>query len=166
MTSAARIVFKGFAQPKKLKFYTPDEFAVLLENADVSMRPIIAIGGLAGLSTAELLRLDWADVWQVPGHIGVTKSKPRPRRLVEIRPALAAWLEPYRAHTTGKLWKLDEITFQQKFVALCEAAKVKRKTNGLRNAFCTYHFALQANLATKDEAQKWFAVLPLNPPRM
>ena len=151
-----------FRQPKKFKFHTPDEFAALLENAGVSMRPIIAIGGLAGLSTAELLRLDWADVWQVPGHIEVTapKSKTRQRRLVEIRPALAAWLEPYRANKTGKLWNLDEITFQQKFVALCEAAKVKRKTNGLRNAFCTYHFALQANLATKDEAQKWFNIQP------
>src|SRR5882724_1686218 len=98
-----------FRQPKKLKFHTPEEFAALLENADASLRPIIAISGLAGLSTAELLRLDWADVWQVPGQIEVTarKSTTRQRRLVEIRPALAAWLEPYRAHTTGKLWNLD-----------------------------------------------------------
>ena len=67
---------------------------------------MIAIGGLAGLRTAELLRLDWADVWRVPGHIEITagKSKTRQRRLVEICPALAAWLEPFRTLTTGKLW--------------------------------------------------------------
>ena len=171
------------ANTSEVSFYIPDEFAALLENAAASLRPIIAIGGLAGLRTAELLRLDWADVWRVPGHIEITarKSKTRQRRLVEVCPALAAWLEPFRAHTTGKLWNLHEITFQQKFVALCEAAEVKRKTNGLRHAFCTYHFALNANenltaaqagnspamihahykgLATKAEAEKWFNVLP------
>jgi len=58
---------------------------------------------------------------------------------------------------------------------------VERKTNGLRHAFCTYHFAAHANenltaqqagnspamihshykgLATKAEAVKWFAVMP------
>ena len=80
------------------------------------------------------------------GHIDITagKSKTRSRRLVEIFPALAAWLGPYRASTKGKIWNAHEITFQQKVVELCEAAKVTRKTNGLRHAFCTYHFALHA----------------------
>lgn len=171
------------ANTAEIQFYTPREFAALLETADATLRPIIAIGGLAGLRTAELLRLDWADVWRVPGHIEVTagKAKTRQRRLVEICPALAAWLEPFRTLAVGKLWSLHEITFQQKFVALCEAAEIKRKTNGLRHSFCTYHFAKHANenltaaqagnspamihahykrLATKAEAKKWFAIKP------
>jgi hypothetical protein len=58
---------------------------------------------------------------------------------------------------------------------------VVRKVNGLRHAFCTYHLAAHANenltaaqagnspaiihghykgLATKAEAEKWFAVCP------
>ena len=95
--------------PPKSSFYTPREFAALLATAKDDLRPlrpIIAIGGLAGLRTAELLRLDWADVWRVPGHIEITagKAKTRQRRLVEICPALAAWLEPFRTLTTGKLW--------------------------------------------------------------
>jgi hypothetical protein len=66
-------------------------------------------------------------------------------------------------------------------VELCKEAKVTRKTNGLRHAFCTYHFAAHANenstaqqagnspamihahykgLATKAEAEKWFQVAP------
>ena len=131
------------ANNAEIQFYTPHEFAALLETADSTLRPIIAIGGLAGLRTAELLRLDWADVWRVPGHIEVTagKAKTRQRRLVEICPALAAWLKPFRTLTTGKLWTGHEITFQQHFVELCKDAKVTRKTNGLRHAFCTYHFA-------------------------
>jgi integrase len=173
-------------------FYTPLELASLLEASDETLMPLVAIGGLAGLRTAELLRLDWKDVWRVPGHIEVTagKSKTRQRRLVEVGPALAAWLEQYQAHTDGKLWTFHKITFQHALVSLCETAKVEhkgkkasvmRKFNGLRHAYCTYHFALHANenytaqqagnspamihanykgLATKVEAEKWFNVLP------
>ena len=147
------------------------------------MRAIIAIGGLAGLRTAELLRLDWADVWRVKGHIEVTagKSKTRQRRLVRIVPALAGWLRQFRTFTERKLSTVHEITFQQHFAELCADAKVERKPNGLRHAFCTYHFAWRANenltaaqagnspamihahykgLATKAEASKWFNVKP------
>jgi hypothetical protein len=130
-----------------------------------------------------MLRLDWADVWRVPGHIEITagKAKTRQRRLVEMCKALKTWLEPYRIRKTGKFWPGVETTFQDHFSELCEAAKVNRKTNGLRHAFCTYHFALHANenltaqqagnspamihahykgLATKAEAKKWFQVAP------
>lgn len=172
------------ANTSEVSLYSPKEFRALLEAADNSMQAIIAIGGLAGLRTAELLRLDWADVWRVPGHVEITagKAKTRARRLVEICPALAAWLDPFRASTSGKLWTGHEITFQQHFVALCEEADVPRKPNGLRHAFCTYHFAAHGNenqtamqagnspamihahykgLATKAEAEKWFAVAPV-----
>jgi len=171
------------ANTAAVELYTPGELAALLAAADDTFRPIIAIGGLAGLRTAELLRLDWADVWRVAGHIEVTagKAKTRQRRLVEICPALAAWLEPFRKLKTGKLWTGHEITFQQHFVELCDGAKVTRKMNGLRHAFCTYHFAAHANenqtaqqagnspamihahykgLATKADAEKWFKVTP------
>ena len=171
------------ANTAEVAFYSPREFAALLEAADESARPFIAIGGLAGLRTAELLRLDWADVWRVPGHIEITagKSKTRQRRLVEICPALAAWLEPFRNLACGNIWSFNESTFQEHFRDLCGLAKVTRKANGLRHAFCTYHFALHSNenltaaqagnspamihahykgLATKAEAEKWFNVQP------
>ncbi len=167
-------------------FYTPKEFAQLLEAADNSMRAVVAIGGLAGLRTAELLRLDWADVWRVPGHVEVTssKSKTRQRRLVEVCPALASWLEPFRAFTTGKLYTLTELAFQRGFLELCQQIEVPRKTNGLRHAFCSYHFALHSNenltatqagnspgmihsnykgICTKAEGAAWFAVGPPKP---
>ena len=173
------------ANTSETSIYMPGEFAALLKTADDSLRPIIAIGGLAGLRTSELLRLDWSDVWRVPGHIEITagKAKTRQRRLVEICPALALWLESFRTQTTGKLWAGHEITFQQHFVELCKEAEVTRKANGLRHSFCTYHFALHANenqtaaqagnspamihahykgLATKADADKWFNVNPLD----
>jgi integrase len=171
------------ANEADIHFYTPREFRSLLEAAAEPMRAMIAIGGLAGLRTIELLRLDWADVWRVPGHIEITagKAKTRQRRLVEVCPALAAWMEPNRTLKNGKLWTGHEIVFQQQFVKVCERAGVGRKPNGLRHAFCTYHFALHANenltaaqagnspamvhghykgLATRAEAEKWFKVKP------
>jgi len=168
---------------QEVAIYSSGELAALLEAADDTLRPLIAIGGLAGLRTAELLRLDWADVWRVAGHIEITagKSKTRQRRLVEICPALASWIEPYRNIASGKPWTFHEITFQEHFRDLCDRAKVTRKSNGLRHSFCSYHFAAHANenktaqqagnspamihsnykgLATKTEAEKWFAVEP------
>ena len=171
------------ANTAEVIFYTSKELRSLLEAADDSMRAIIAIGELTGLRTAELLRLDWVDVWHVPGHIEITsgKSKTRQRRLVEICPALSAWLDPFRAVEKGKLWDSTEDVFQKESLRLWEQGGVTRKANGLRHAFCTYHFALHSNenltaaqagnspamihahykgLATKTEAEKWFAVLP------
>jgi integrase len=170
------------ANTGETQFYTPAEFVALLENADATLRPIVAIGGLAGLRTEEMLRLTWQDVWRVPGHIEITagKSKTRQRRLVEICPALAAWLEPHRS-STGKLWTLHPNGFHVHMPALCKRVGIARKGNGLRHAFCTYHFAAHVNenqtaaqagnspamihahykgLATKEEAEKWFNVLP------
>jgi integrase len=170
----------------EIEFYTPKEFRALLETAEGPMRAMIAIGGLAGLRSAELLRLDWADVWRVQGHIEITagKAKTRQRRLVEVCPALAAWLEDFR-QSTGKVCPITaasvDVIWQQQFLALCDHASVSRKRNGLRHAFCTYHFAAHTNenltaaqagnspvmihghykgLATKAEAEKWFNVLP------
>jgi integrase len=167
----------------EVQFYTPKEFRALLESAEGPMRAMIALGGLAGLRTAELLRLDWADVWRVKGHVEVTaqKAKTRQRRLVEICPALAAWLQPFRGFTNGRLWTQHEITFHEHFLELCEQAGVSRKPNALRHSFCSYHFAQHANenltasqagnspaqihqhykgLATRKEAQAWFSVRP------
>ena len=171
------------ANKSETAFYTPDELKALLANADDTMRPLIAIGSLAGLRTAELLRLDWADVWHVSEHIEITagKSKTRQRRLVEIGDSLAAWLESYRTVTSGKLWVGHEISFQRELGALCEKAMVARKHNGLRHSFCSFHLALHANegltaalagnsptmihahykgLATKADAEKWFQTAP------
>ena len=171
------------ANNAEVQFYTPNELRALLEAAEGPMRAMVALSGLAGLRTQELLRLDWADVWRVKGHIEVTagKSKTRQRRLVEVVPALAAWLGQFRNFTSGKVCAMHEVTWQQHFVELCEKAGVSRKANGRRHAFCSFHFALNANenataaqagnspamvhqhykgLATKAEARKWFALKP------
>ena len=163
-------------------FFRPAELRALLESADNTMRPLIALCGLAGLRQQEAMRLTWEDVFRVPGHIEITaaKSKTRSRRLVTMVPALAAWLRPYRGRK-GPLWTQHRDTFHAQFTALRAPHEIPARDNGLRHAFCTYHFALHANenltaqqagnspamihahykgLATRKEALAWFAVKP------
>ena len=163
-------------------FYRPDELKSMLDAADATMRPIIALQGLAGIRLQEAQRLTWQDVFGTAGHIAIssTKSKTRSRRLVEICPALAAWLEPYRQHQ-GQLWTQSRDTYHAAFVELREPLKIEARKNGMRHGFCTYHFAMHGNenltaaqagnsptvihsaykgLATKADAENWFNVYP------
>ena len=181
------------ADTTELEYYRPEELKALLERTAQKpdakdpdfkeLLPIIALGGLAGLRLEEILRLEWADIWRVPSHIEIKaiKAKTRSRRLVEICSSLAAWLESYRAFS-GPIFSKSKDMFHETFTSLRESTKITARRNGLRHAFCTYHFALHANenltaqqagnspamihqhykgLATKAEAEKWFAVIPL-----
>ena len=69
-------------------FFRPGELQKLLDNAEANLLPVLAIAGLAGLRVEEIMRLDWADVWRVEGHVEITarQAKTRQRRLVEICP--------------------------------------------------------------------------------
>ena len=86
-------------------FFPPRRTGKAVGQRPCRFAPVLAIAGLAGLRGEEIMRLDWADVWRVAGHIEITarQAKTRQRRLVEICPALAAWLESYRK-TTGKVY--------------------------------------------------------------
>ena len=164
-------------------FFRPAELQKLLDDAAADLRPVIAIAGLAGLRGEEIMRLDWADVWRVEGHIEVTarKAKTRARRLVEICPALAAWLEPLRENTAGKVYPRGVHAYQHALLKLRKSLKIPDRLNGLRHAFCTYHYALYANenltaqqagnspqmihgnykgLAVKADGEKWFGTKP------
>ena len=165
-----------------IEFYRPKELCALLECSSVEMRPIIALQALAGLRLQEALRLNWTEVFGIVGHVelSTSKSKTRQRRLAEICPALERWLAPYR----GKKGDVATQTlngYTASFIALRKSLKIPSRRNGLRHGFVTYHFALHANenktsalagntpamihkhykgLATKADAEKWFAVTP------
>ena len=169
-------------------FYRPQELQALLDGAGAQpevkdILPVLALGGLAGLRLEEAMRLEWSDVWRVTGHVEISslKAKTRSRRLVEICPALATWLAPYR-ESIGIIFAMHRDSFHAKFAALRESLKIPARRNGMRHAFCSYHFALHANenltaqqagnspamihghykgLATKAEAEKWFDVRPM-----
>jgi integrase len=168
-----------------IEFYQPQELQSLLSAADSDLVPVIALGGLGGLRREEIMRLDWADVWRVEGkiEIGARIAKGRKRRLVDICPSLASWLSTYR-NSTGPVWGKSPDVLEEAFSALRDGCKVPARRNGLRHAFITFHMAKHTNenltaaecgnspqmihehyrgLATKKEAEKWFAVAPVEP---
>jgi len=107
-------------------------------------------------------------------------AKTRQRRLVGVCQALGAWLEPFRENT-GKVYPAGVHAFQHAYLKMRKSLNIPDRLNGLRHAFCTYHFALYSNenltaaqagnspamihahykgLATKADAEKWFNVVP------
>ena len=165
-------------------FYRPNELRSLLKASEGEMRAVIALQGLAGLRLEEALKLTWANVFGIPGHVEITarNAKTRKRRLVEICPSLAAWLENFR-DKEGKVWTQTETLngFVSAFARLRESLEIPSRRNGLRHGYCSFHFAMHANenltamqagnspsmihqhykgLATKKEAEAWFSVAP------
>jgi integrase len=129
------------------QIFTPDQIQCLLEKSPLDLLPCIAIGGFAGLRSAEILRLEWNNIDLKRGFINVSasKSKTAKRRLIPIAPNLAEWLKPY-AKYEGKLYpysrrwyhfNLDEL---RKSVGLTEWPN-----NGLRHSFASYHLAKHQN---------------------
>jgi integrase len=125
---------------------SPAQAARLLAAAPDTIRPAIAIGAFAGLRPAEIERFDWGGVDLGKGYIHVApeKSKTARRRLVPIRPNLAAWLEPHAART-GPLWpKNGRKLFEQ---ARADAGIDPWPHDGLRHSFASYHLAAFKNAA-------------------
>ena len=100
---------------------------------------------------------------------------------MQICPALADWLEPYRKLKEGKIFPSGVYVYQRGLSKLRSQLKIPDRRNGLRHAFCTYHFALHSNEnltaaeagnspamihkhyktpIPKSEAEKWFNVVP------
>ena len=192
--SQQRLIGKDLAQeiaeipPPKIRptpttTFTPAEIKTILDAATKSDRALIAIGGFAGLRTAELHRLDWRNVHLDEGHITVDAgiSKTASRRIIPIAPNLAEWLRPL-AQTSGHISRhAHEHRLAWSFCKIAAAAGVTWQRNALRHSFVTYRLAqvrnapqvaleaghtvtvLHANyaeLATAAQAVAWFNVMP------
>ncbi len=130
------------AEDKEHGILSVEQAASLLRHASShGLLPYVALGLFAGLRSAELLRLDWSavDLAEKSVVVGAQAAKKRSRRVVEIIPALEAWLarcEP----KTGPL--VDDESFRENLDALRKAARLEEwPHNGLRHSFASYHLA-------------------------
>ena len=141
----------------EIEIFAPGEMQEILTAARPEMVPWIAIGGFAGLRSAEIQRLDWSEVNLTERHIEIkaSKSKTAARRLVPITENLAAWLAPC-AQGAGKL--TEYTSWWNQFGKL--AAEVSRlreergqpckfewRHNALRHSFISYRVADIQNVA-------------------
>jgi integrase len=136
------------ARPKLLdkppEIFTVDELHALLNAAStvaLDVVPMLAIGAFAGVREAEIKRLDWSEVDQNRGHIEVkgSKAKSARRRIIQMQPNLAAWLQPY-TRMTGRAVPVNP---RKKLELVRKAAKLARwPQNGLRHSFASYRLAV------------------------
>ena len=164
-----------------IEIFTPKDLAKLLEHADASLVPYLALGAFSGLRTAELQRLIWQEVKLGQGFIEVTagKAKTAQRRLVPIQPNLALWLQPY-ARPSGQVFDLS--TINQKAAGFSKKLGIPWPHNGLRHSYASYRLAKcksaaevalemgnsprmifqhYRELVTVTDAENWWGIVPL-----
>jgi len=165
---------------EEIDYYSPSVLDALLDAADHRLLPLIALGGLAGLRTQELMRIQWRDVLREDNDIVVSKevAKGRYRRLVPIEPRLNGILSRFE-NAEGRVWPISYKQYQRVIKELFKSIGVKPIDNGLRHSFCTYHYALHGDekltaevsgnspnilhrhyrgVARKKDARAWFAI--------
>jgi integrase len=162
--------------------FKPEQMEQLLRAAPVRLIPVLAIGGFAGLRGAEIARLDWSavDLNRRIIELRAGQAKTASRRIVPISDNLAAWLSPLQRQ--GPVVP-EKIVFV-KLPTLAKSLGIQWPHNALRHSYISYRIAvvqsaaqvaLEAGnsptiifkhyreLVTKDEADKWFGVMPENP---
>jgi integrase len=132
------------------EIYEPEEMAKLLltaANTEPRLIPIYAIGGFAGIRSAERQRMNWPNIDIPERSIDLERSQTKKgrRRSIEINDTLLAWLEWYiekfgiqRGPVSA--WK-SIWTIRPPIRKLHEAAGVPFKQNALRHSFASYHLA-------------------------
>jgi integrase len=131
---------KAKVKANPIEVLTPDKAQSLLDSADASLRPALAIGAFAGLRPAEISRLDWKEIKLERGYIEVTaaNSKTASRRLVKITQNLRAWLDAAP--------KKSGVVLPPNSRKLIEAARARTHleawpSNALRHSYASYHLA-------------------------
>jgi integrase len=160
--------------------FTPEELTRIIAVCPENLLPHIVIGAFAGIRSAEIARLEWADVLWDQGYIEIKarKAKTKARRLVPLLPNLRAWLEPHRGRT-GLICHLPNTPVRLNYVG--EKAGFGWRQNALRHSFASYRLAQVQDaakvslemgnspeklfrhyreLVTADAATQWFSVFP------
>lgn len=140
-----------------IEIFRPEELERVLGAAKEDMIPFLTIGAFAGLRTAEIQRLDWAEVQLDDSFIEVKagKAKTASRRLVPITENLKLWLKDHKK-TTGPVcryanlakqivWLVEDIN--KAWEQENEPRKFKWKHNALRHSFISYRVADIQNVA-------------------
>lgn len=185
-TEAELVERRDAERIESIAIYTPEELHLLLNNIGDDLVPFIALGGLAGIRTEEIFRMDWKMVDLKKGYILLDRvfTKTKRRRVIPINAALRSWIEPLHKGS-GRIYDLRS---SQELGNALRAAwpkdedskhLVERRRNALRHSYGTYRFAeLQdeqkvsaemgnspqelrehyAELATPEDAATWFSI--------
>lgn len=178
--TAADSLKRGKQADPEVGIFRPEQMERLLRAAPSNLMAVLAIGGFAGLRAAEIARLDWSavDLERKIIELRAGQAKTASRRIIPITDNLAAWLSLLARE--GPVVP-DRNAFPQ-ITTLARKLGVGWPHNALRHSYISYRIAVVQNaaqvaleagnsptiifkhyreLVTKDEADKWFGIMPL-----
>lgn len=138
-----------FKEPEtEITIFTPNEMERMLLVANVRILPMLAIGAFAGIRSAEIQRLTWADIKWDQGHIVISGriAKCRARRLVPLTDNLKAWLTPWR-EARGPIVPISDPSGAMSDTAVKAGIPGGWRQNGLRHSFISYRVAETGDVA-------------------
>lgn len=137
LPTAAEGLTKAKEESGEIGILSAADMQKLLDGASQRLRPLLAIGGFAGLRAAEIFRLDWEEVDFKQSHIEIKsgKAKTAQRRLAPLPANLKAWLKPYRDRS-GLVCPTREIATERR--ELAQKLGILWPNNALRHSFASY----------------------------
>ena len=137
--------------PSEITIWKPSEFAEMLNAARPELVPNLVLGGFAGIRTAEINRLDWADL-DLGGKmvkVAASKAKTRSRRIVPLCDAAIAWLKPYSARTGKVAYYAETNKYAAAVMSDVRTARELQgyftepewRKNALRHSYISYRLA-------------------------
>ena len=141
----------------KIGIYTPEQLEILLSRITPRLVPFVALGGLAGMRSAEIVRMQWRDIRLDTNQIFVSEPVAKTiAREIPICPALAAWLKPFKQAADGSdkvLARISgEFALAKRFTSAVEImnreeGKPQLQTvhNGLRHTYISCRIKLIKN---------------------
>ena len=179
MTAPEQLKKVKIKNDEDVSVFTPKQMGKILHVAPPHLIPILAIGAFAGIRMAELNRLSWSafDLERGIIELRAGQAKTASRRIIPISDNLRAWIEPLPRK--GKVVRTTLL--HRETTALARALKLEWPRNVLRHSYISYRIAtvksadqvaLEAGnspsvifknyreLATEDQADQWFGILP------
>lgn len=181
---AIRLIKPSIVGEIAIQIWRVAEMEKLLTTAarfDPALVPILALGAFAKLRVSESAGVHAADIRLDDCQMRLRRGKTG-SRLIPLPENCVAWLRAY-APADGPLWPKSIDALNAHFRALARRCELAWRPNALRKSATTYALLLSADyaavsvaagnsprmlqrhyidpsLATKADAEKWFALLP------